>query len=94
MFLLKIIFVLQTILSKANNENKFSEDKKENLVFVNILNNFFLLIKPKFLIFGFCIFFPTVTILKLLDTLDNCEDVQAVYSNFEINEDILKKIIL
>ena len=34
------------------------------------------------------------SILKLLDTLDNCEDVQAVYGNFEINEDILKKIVL
>ena len=34
------------------------------------------------------------SILKLLDTLDNCEDVQAVYSNFEINEDILKKIVI
>ena len=34
------------------------------------------------------------SILKLLDTLDNCEDVQAVYGNFEIDEDILKKIVL
>ena len=34
------------------------------------------------------------SILKLLDTLDNCEDVQSVYGNFEINEDILKKIVL
>mgnify|MGYP001353160712 FL=1 len=34
------------------------------------------------------------SILKLLDTLDNCEDVQAVYGNFEINEEILKKIVL
>ncbi len=34
------------------------------------------------------------SILKLLDTLDNCEDVQGVYGNFEINEDILKKIVL
>ena len=34
------------------------------------------------------------SILKLLDTLDNCEDVQGVYGNFEINEDILKQIVL
>ena len=34
------------------------------------------------------------SILKLLDTLDNCEDVQAVYGNFEIDKDILKKIVL
>ena len=34
------------------------------------------------------------SILKLLDTLDNCEDVQAVYGNFEIDEDILKKIVM
>ena len=34
------------------------------------------------------------SILKLLDTLDNCEDVQGVYGNFEINEDIIKKINL
>ena len=34
------------------------------------------------------------SILKLLDTLDNCEDVQGVYSNFEINDDIIKKINL
>ena len=34
------------------------------------------------------------SILKLLDTLDNCEDVQGVYSNFEINDEIIKKIDL
>ncbi len=33
------------------------------------------------------------SILKLMETLDNCEDVQGVYSNFEINEEILNKII-
>ena len=32
------------------------------------------------------------SILKLIDILDNCEDVQAVYSNFDINEEVLKKI--
>ncbi len=31
------------------------------------------------------------SILKLVDTLDNCEDVQGVYGNFEINDDIIKK---
>ena len=34
------------------------------------------------------------SILKLLDTLDNCEDVQGVYGNFEINDEIIKKINL
>jgi YebC/PmpR family DNA-binding regulatory protein len=34
------------------------------------------------------------SILKLLDTLDNCEDVQGVYGNFEISEEIIKKIDL
>ena len=34
------------------------------------------------------------SILKLLDTLDNCEDVQGIYGNFEINDDIIKKINL
>ncbi len=34
------------------------------------------------------------SILKLLDTLDNCEDVQSVYGNFEIKEEILEKIDL
>ena len=34
------------------------------------------------------------SILKLLDTLDNCEDVQGVYGNFDINDEILKKIDL
>ena len=34
------------------------------------------------------------SILKLLDTLDNCEDVQGVFGNFEINDDIIKKINL
>ena len=34
------------------------------------------------------------SILKLLDTLDNCEDVQGVYGNFEINDEIIKKIDL
>ena len=34
------------------------------------------------------------SILKLFDTLDNCEDVQGVYGNFEINEEIIKKIDL
>ena len=32
------------------------------------------------------------SILKLLDTLDNCEDVQGVYGNFDISEEIIKKI--
>ena len=34
------------------------------------------------------------SILKLLDTLDNCEDVQGVYGNFEINDEIIKRIDL
>ena len=34
------------------------------------------------------------SILKLLDTLDNCDDVQGVYGNFEIKEEIIKKIDL
>ena len=34
------------------------------------------------------------SILKLLDTLDNCDDVQGVYGNFEINDEIIKKIDL
>ena len=32
------------------------------------------------------------SILKLLDTLDNCEDVQGVFGNFDISEEIIKKI--
>ena len=32
------------------------------------------------------------SILKLLETLDNCEDVQGVYSNFEIEDEIINKI--
>ena len=32
--------------------------------------------------------------MKLIDTLDNCEDVQNVYGNFDISEDILKEIII
>ena len=32
------------------------------------------------------------SILKLLDTLDNCEDVQGVYGNFDISEETMKKI--
>ena len=35
-----------------------------------------------------------ISILKLLDTLDNCEDVQGVFGNFDISEDIIKKINL
>ena len=35
-----------------------------------------------------------ITILKLIDSLDNCDDVQGVYSNFEINDDVMKKIDL
>ena len=35
-----------------------------------------------------------ISILKLLDTLDNCEDVQGVFGNFDINEDIIKKLDL
>ncbi|MDC0228018.1 YebC/PmpR family DNA-binding transcriptional regulator [Alphaproteobacteria bacterium] len=35
-----------------------------------------------------------ISILKLLDTLDNCEDVQGIFGNFDINEDIIKKIDL
>ncbi len=33
-----------------------------------------------------------ISILKLLGTLDNCEDVQGVYSNFDIDDEILNKI--
>ena len=32
------------------------------------------------------------TILKLLETLDNCEDVQGVFSNFDIEDEIINKI--
>ena len=32
------------------------------------------------------------SILKLIDTLDTCDDVQGVYGNFEINEETLKLI--
>ena len=32
------------------------------------------------------------SILKLLETLDNCEDVQGVYSNFDIEDEMLNKI--
>ena len=32
------------------------------------------------------------SILKLLDTLDNCEDVQGVYGNFDISEEIINKV--
>ena len=34
------------------------------------------------------------SLMKLIDTLDNCEDVQNVYGNFDISEDILKEIII
>ena len=33
-----------------------------------------------------------ISILKLLETLDNCEDVQGVYSNFDIEDEIIDKI--
>ena len=33
-----------------------------------------------------------ISILKLLETLDNCEDVQGVYSNFDIEDEIINKI--
>ena len=33
-----------------------------------------------------------ISILKLLETLDNCEDVQGVYSNFDIEYEIINKI--
>ena len=34
------------------------------------------------------------SILKLLETLDNCDDVQGVYSNFDIEDEIINKIKL
>ena len=34
------------------------------------------------------------SLLKLIDTLDNCDDVQSVHGNFDINEDILKDIVI
>ena len=34
------------------------------------------------------------SILKLLETLDNCEDIQGVYSNFDIEDEIINKINL
>lgn len=33
------------------------------------------------------------TILKLIDVLEDNDDVQSVYSNFDISEDVLKKLI-
>ena len=33
-----------------------------------------------------------MSILKLLETLDSCEDVQGVYSNFDVEEEIINKI--
>ena len=35
-----------------------------------------------------------LSILKLLETLDNCDDVQGVYSNFDIDDEIINKINL
>ena len=34
------------------------------------------------------------SLLKLIDTLDNCDDVQSVHGNFDINEDLLKDIVI
>ena len=34
------------------------------------------------------------SLLKLIDTLDNCDDVQSVHGNFDINEDLLKVIVI
>ena len=34
----------------------------------------------------------TLTLLKLLEALDNCEDVQNVFGNFDLNEDIVKNL--
>jgi transcriptional/translational regulatory protein YebC/TACO1 len=34
-----------------------------------------------------------VSLLKLIDTLDNCDDVQNVYGNFDINDNFLKEIV-
>ena len=33
-----------------------------------------------------------ISILKLLEALDNCEDVQGVYSNFDIEDELTNKI--
>ena len=35
-----------------------------------------------------------ISLLKLIDTLDNCDDVQSVHGNFDINEDLLKEIVI
>ena len=35
-----------------------------------------------------------MSLLKLIDTLDNCDDVQGVHGNFDIQEDILKDIVV
>ncbi len=32
------------------------------------------------------------SIMKMISALDDDEDVQSVYANFEISEDILKKL--
>ena len=34
------------------------------------------------------------SLMKLIDTLDNCDDVQSVHGNFDINEDLLKDIVI
>ena len=34
------------------------------------------------------------SLLKLIDTLDNCDDVQSVHGNFDINEALLKEIVI
>ena len=34
------------------------------------------------------------TLIKLFDTLDDNEDVQSVFANFEISDDIMSKLVV
>ncbi len=33
-----------------------------------------------------------ISLIKLLETLDNCEDVQNVFGNFDIDENLYEKL--
>ena len=57
--------MFEEIQSIAKKEYRFSGDKKAYLVLFKINNNLSLEMYPKFFIFGFLIFFPTVIILNL-----------------------------
>ena len=60
-------------------ENKFGSSNQAEIVW--LAENLITLEEQK-----------AISLIKLLETLDNCEDVQNVFGNFDIDENLLETV--